>query len=317
MKTVCYGELLIDMIADGDGVLGYADSFKKHAGGAAANVAVQLAKLGDRACFLGKLGDDSFGHYLVDYLHDCNIDVGAVVWDAERRTTVAFIGLDKNKKPDYLFYRKGGASESLIPEEINLGKIDEAEVLYTSSLMLTSKKVRETTLWILHYAKENGKIVAFDMNFRMTAWEDEEEARNVICNMLPYVNILKINEDELRFLLGKSENIRREKELLKKYPSIDILIVTYGADGAYIFTGKDAACRITADRVDVVDTTGAGDSFMGAFLYAYGKYGKDQEKILEMGRFAAAASELTIQKNGAVEAMPDLDECERYMTDKK
>lgn len=315
MRTICYGELMIDLIADGHDTLQNAALFRKHAGGAAANVAAQLAKLGDQACMLGKLGRDAFGAFLLDYLRQYHIDTDAMILDPIRRTTAAFVGLDARGVPDYLFYRAGGASESLDKGEIDVQKLDGADVIYTSSLMLTSEKVRETTLWLLDYGRRRGIRIAFDMNYRATAWESEALARTAISRALEYVQILKINEEELRFLLGQNAEIAAAAALPERYPSLEILIVTCGARGAYLFQRNAPVLKIEARAVPVADTTGAGDSFMGAFLFAYGRCGMDAGRMREIGEFAARVSELTIQGAGAIDAMPDLDTYRRLIGD--
>lgn len=311
MKTICYGELMIDMIAEK--VLAEADCFKKYAGGAAANVAVQIRQLGGDAAFLGKLGDDAFGRYLIENLRRFDVDTDAVIRDPVRRTTVAFVGKDEKGIPDYLFYRTGGASDTIVPEEIDQAYLQRAAMFYSSSLMLTTPTVRRTTEWILGFAKKNRIPFAFDLNLRPTAWESMEQARNTVEKVFAQIDILKINDVEMRFLLQKDENPATAGHLLmKRYPALRVLLITCGDKGSYLFGQDTGPVYVEPHEVTAVDTTGAGDSYMGAFLYAYGSCGGDPERLGEMGRFAAAAAELTIGAPGALGAMPGKVQLHEY-----
>ena len=306
MKTICYGELMIDLTAEGQEPLEQASSFQKHAGGAAANVAAQLVKLGDEACFLGKIGDDVFGRYLLAYMKRLRIDTEMTILDPARRTTVAFVGLDEKRVPEYLFYRTGGASETLRQGEIDPQKLHGADVLYTSSLMLTTPVVRQTTMWLLAYARRAGLRTAFDMNLRKTAWESLADAHNVMVLALHEVDILKINEDELVFLTGQAQADAGMEQLFAAYPTLSVILVTCGENGAYLRRRDEALVRIEPHRVHAVDTTGAGDSFMGAFLHAYCGGKEAQRELRRAGEFAARAAEMTVQSAGTIDSMPNL-----------
>ncbi|MGE4531060.1 MAG: carbohydrate kinase family protein [Acidithiobacillus sp.] len=313
MKIICYGELMIDMIAEDRGPLSDAQRFRKHAGGAAANVAAQIKKLGGDPTFLGKLGDDAFGHYLIDYMQGYGIDTGDVIMDPVRRTTVAFVGLNKENIPSYLFYRVGGAAASISSQDMNAERLRQGGLVYTSSLMLTIPQVRETTHWVLRQVRESGGITAFDMNFRPTAWESLKEAHAVIQEVFGMVDLLKINDDELDFLLGKpSDPASAGAELLERCPEVKILIITCGEKGAYLFGRNTPAVFVPANHIDAADTTGAGDSYMGAFLYAYSLCDGLPKFLEKMGRWAAAAAELTVQASGAIDAMPGRETLEAY-----
>lgn len=313
MKIVCYGELMIDMIAEEKGDLQEIDLFKKKAGGAAANVAAQIAKLGGDAAFVGKLGDDAFGRYLLAYVKQFHIDTSAVILDPVRRTTVAFVGLSAEGIPDYLFYKEGGAANTISVEELDTEYLQKADVLYSSSLMLTAPGVRETTKWLFSFAEEHGIKIAFDLNLRLTAWADQETAKDVILPVLRQVDILKINDSELEFITGKTVKLPDDGiELLHASEQMEILIITCGESGSWIFGKGKEVVYIPAEKTAVLDTTGAGDSYFGAFLAAYEKYDKSVDSLADMGRWAAAAAELTIRGAGVIPVMPDRDRLQAY-----
>lgn len=313
MKVICYGELMIDMIAKGRQSICEATDFCKHAGGAAANVATQISKLGGQAAFLGKLGDDAFGHYLMQYMRRHKVDTQGVVVDPARRTTVAFIGLDEQGIPSYLFYRAGGASETITPADMDESYIKQADIVYSSSLMLTAPQVRETTKWIFQICKAQGIVVAFDLNLRLSAYESAAKARETVKDIFPQLDILKINDTELDFLLDKeSEPVEGGKSLLAQYPNLRVLIITCGAEGAYLLRQDGQPVFMAARQVKAIDTTGAGDSYMGAFLYAYGLFEGDLSRLECMAEWAAAVAELTVQGHGAIDAMPDFANVQAY-----
>jgi fructokinase len=313
MKIVCYGELMIDMIAEEKGNLQEANIFRKKAGGAAANVAAQIAKLGGDAAFIGKLGDDAFGRYLLAYVKQFHIDTSAVILDSARRTTVAFVGLSKEGIPDYLFYKEGGAANTISAKEIDTEYLLKADVLYSSSLMLTAPGVRETTKWIFSFAKEHGIKIAFDLNLRLTAWTDKETAKDVILPVLRQVDILKINDTELEFITERPVKFPDDGEkLFHTLEQLEILIITCGEKGSWIFEKGREFVYIPAEKTTVLDTTGAGDSYFGAFLTAYEAYGRNTASLADIGRWAAAAAELTIQGAGVIPVMPDRGELQAY-----
>jgi len=313
MKIFCYGELMIDMIAEEKGDLQEAVTFQKKAGGAAANVAAQITKLGGDAAFVGKLGDDAFGRYLLAYVKQFHIDTSAVILDPVRRTTVAFVGLDREGIPDYLFYKDGGAANTISAREMDTEYLKKADILYSSSLMLTAPGVRETTKWLFSFAREHGIKIAFDLNLRLTAWPEKKNVKDVILPILGQVDILKINDGELEFIAGKPVKLPEDGiELFHTFERMEILIITCGENGSWIFGKGEEAVYIPAGKTKVLDTTGAGDSYFGAFLAAYERYDKRACSLADMGRWAAAAAELTIQGTGVIPAMPGYDALQAY-----
>lgn len=302
---------MIDFISDSDTGLKGASQFKKHAGGAAANVAVQIKKLGGEASYVGKIGDDYFGEFLMDSLKTYDVNTKGVIKDPVRRTTLAFVGLDKNHIPEYLFYRTGGASETIAPDEINVEHLKESCMIYTSSLMLTIPSVRETTVWIMDKCRELGVKTSFDMNFRKTAWKDEDEAREVISKFIPKIDILKINDVEAEFLYpGCSDMEKAMDKLEADYPKLSLTIITCGDKGSIIRDNAGRRYHFGTPDVKAVDTTGAGDSYMGALLYMYANTENPMDNIEKIGKFASGAASLTVTRPGVIDALPVLKEVE-------
>lgn len=307
MDVVCFGELMIDMIASAPGPLSDAQSFTRFAGGAAANVAAQIRRLGGRPGFLGKLGADGFGDYLLRVLTENGVDTTAVVRDPARRTTVAYITLDACRRPAYLFYRQGGACVNLYPDEVDTAYIRRAQVFYFSTLVLTEEPLRTAAHAAIDTARAAGVLVALDLNYRVSAWPDASAARAEIARVLHRVDVLKVNRDELELLMGAHPAGDNAARMFAAFPALRLLLLTDGADGSWIFRRDGDALRLPAGgRGKPVDTTGAGDSYMGAFLYALVRRGlkTGTADLLAAGRAATTAAAFTISAQGAIPAMP-------------
>lgn len=315
MDIICIGELLIDLIANEQGTLSQVESFTRFAGGAAGNVAVQVAKLGLKSGVVGMLGKDAFGAYLINHLNSFGVDTRAVKLNEHRRTTVAFISMNEKRIPDYLFFRDSGASTAIAPDDIDEEYIAGGKILYFSSITLSGEPVRSTTEKTIEYAMKHGLLVAFDLNLRLTAWQNESLARKAIFEILPKVDILKINTEELSFI---SDNMGLDieaacKRLMSRFSNIKVLIYTAGKDGALIFTQSGSTILIPTNDIVRVDTTGAGDAFMGAFLCGVIQRGVEETSYTDIGKMANAAAELTIMRRGVIDAMPTKTELDKYM----
>ncbi|NBI83393.1 carbohydrate kinase [Clostridiaceae bacterium] len=307
MDIVCFGELMIDMVADEAGPLDGIQSFSRFAGGAAANVAIQIRRLGGNPVFIGKLGRDGFGQYLAAYMEQNGVDVHAVVFDQERRTSVAYVTLDRGGVPSYLFYRRGGACVNLRPDELDLQAVRQAGIFYFSTLALTEEPLRTTLYRAIHVTKQAGALAALDLNYRASAWPNEAGARREIQDVLGDVDILKVNREELVFITDCADVPAACEGLFRGNAALQLLILTDGAAGSAAFIRGQESLHFSAGKGIVVDTTGAGDSYMGAFLYALARDGLclDRETVRRAGDLAARAAAHTVSRRGAIPAMPD------------
>ncbi len=308
MVVICFGELMIDMVADQAGPLASVQSFSRYAGGAAANVAVQIKKLGGSPVFIGKLGKDGFGKYLLRYLEQYGVDTHAAALDAERRTTVAYVTLDEHRAPSYLFYRKGGACVNLRREELEVQAIEQAGIFYFSTLALTEEPLRSTALYAIETARRAQTLVALDLNYRASAWPNGTAARREISGVLEKVDLLKVNREELAFITGGVNDDAVCARFLQEHAGLKLLILTDGAAGSTVFPKNQPPLRFPAGAGrPVVDTTGAGDSYMGAFLYALAREDlrMARDTIHRAGGLAARAAAHTVSGKGAIAAMPD------------
>ncbi|MDR1541953.1 MAG: carbohydrate kinase [Clostridiales bacterium] len=307
------GELLIDFTPSGVNDQGLP-LYSCNPGGAPANVLAMIAILGGNTAFIGKVGKDAFGSFLRKALEDSKIDVSGLAVDASCGTTLAFVHLSPSGDRSFSFYRNPGADLLLETSEVKLDIIDESKIFHFGSVSLTGEPCRTTIFESVAYAKEKGKIISYDPNFRPALWSDEIEAKTVISKPIPSVDLLKVSLEEMELITGISDVKIGSAVLAEMGPSI--VLVSLGANGAY-FLCSDGCGHLPAYKVDTIDTTGAGDAFLGAVLYRLRNKDKKSIKSLswrELGDivdFANAAGSLATTKRGAIPAMPSLNDIKK------
>ncbi len=318
--VVCLGELLIDFVSLESGVsLVQAPSFQKAAGGAPANVAVGLARLGHEVGFVGKVGKDSFGNFLVGVLRENGVDVSGMAFDTEARTMLAFVSLTSEGERDFMFYRHPSADMRLTPEEIPEQLIAQARIFHYGSISLISEPCRSATFHALDIAKKSGLVISYDPNLRMGLWESETVARQEILNGMRYADVVKINDDELEFLTGTRNFETGAQQLLVHGPSL--FVITLGGAGCY-FYAESTHGTVVGGKVQAVDTTGCGDGFTAGFLAQLLQHLPEkgrafvvpEKSVLEEScRFANAVGAITALSRGAIPSLPTQAEVEKFL----
>lgn len=304
---VALGECLIDFVSiDGDDKLKIR--LEGNPGGAPANVLAQASKLGGKTAFIGKIGADSFGAVLRKALVGAGIDVSALVVSADDATTLAIVSLDESGNRSFSFYRNRTADILLDEREVNLDIIRDCRIFHFGSVSMTAEPARTATLSAARYARREGAVVSYDPNLRVPLWKDLDEARRVILGGLGLAQLVKLSDDELRFLTGK-EDIEEGIASISSSFDFRLLAVTLGPRGCMLRLGGKTY-EAPAYPVSPVDTTGAGDSFWGALLSRILSIDKpiesySDEEIYGVMRFANAAGSLTTTKRGAIPALPD------------
>lgn len=303
------GELLIDLTQRGSDENGNGE-FTAYPGGAPANVAVAASRLGSTTGFIGKVGNDAFGRSLADTLKKDKVDIKGLYFDNEQPTTMAIVSVDETGERDFSFYRNPGADTQLTAEEaIAALSADMPKILHVGSLSMTNSPSKEACVEAVKYAKENGAIISYDPNYRAALWDTEEHAVEMMKALLPYADILKVSDEEMSMLtlVGDFEEGSR---ILAEYGA-GIVLVTLGADGVFVRMGRKTA-TVPSFKVEVADTNGAGDTFLGAMLMqiATGMTGPEDvwTQLLGMVRYANKAASITCSRHGAIPAMPTADE---------
>lgn len=304
---VALGELLIDFTPLA------SRSFFANPGGAPANVLAAATKQGHSASFIGMVGDDDFGHMLAQDLVDAGIDTDGLQFTQEASTTLAFVQLDEQGDRSFTFIRKPGADMLLEYDSIDTGLIDDARIFHFGSVSMTNEPSRTATLEAALYAKKQGLIVSYDPNLRPLLWDNLDEARAIIPQGFVHADILKISEEELEFLTGKTGLELGTDILLQN--GLSLIFVTLGPNGCFYATPTCSGLLPTYN-VKVVDTTGAGDAFMGGALSYILNSGKTLEELLEKQEleklvdFANATGALATTKKGGIPSMPSKEEVE-------
>lgn len=300
------GELLIDFTPAGKTAAGIP-IFEQNPGGAPANVAVQAARLGVSAGFVGKVGDDMFGRFLKDVLDGEGVDTENLRFSRDAATSLAFVQLSPTGDRDFSFYRDPGADTQITFEEVGKAALEHARVLCFGSLLLTAEPGRSAVPALVRYARSHGALTAYDPNWRAPLWKDREQGVAAMKSLLPLADIVKASEEELEMLTGCAEIESGAKALLAM--GVRALVVTQGPKGCALCTA-DGVVRIPTYDTKVVDTTGSGDSFFGAFLTRVMRTGKSVGEITaeewrEAADFANAAGAVCATKKGAIPALAD------------
>lgn len=321
------GEVLIDLIkTPGQDLNSSPDpisklpSYTAFPGGAPANLAVAASKLGSETAFIGKVGNDYFGRFLRDTLKTNSVNTDSLFLSETAPTTMAVVSVDETGERSFSFYRDGSADTLLTADEVSgCRHFGEAKVLHFGSVSLTHPSSSAAVFRAVELARKNGATITYDPNYRPALWKDHEEAVKAMLSPLPYVDILKVSDEELPILTGCDDIMKGAKILSDLGPVL--VLVTLGAKGAFIYKKGDPeftatvpgyACRVT-------DTNGAGDTFFGAFLSRFTAVEKNiafsDDYLKKSVAFANKAASLTTSRHGAIPAMPCLSELQSTTED--
>ena len=259
------GEALIDMIPAETGCnFGAVSSFAPRVGGAPANVAAAFARLGGRSALLTQLGDDPFGAKITAELAGAGVDVSHIATTDRANTALAFVSLQADGNRTFSFYRKPSADLLYSPEQVDPALFTTAFALHFCSVSLVESPMREAHKAAIAAARKAGALVSFDPNLRFPLWPDREALYRTVWEFLPQADILKVSDEELEFLTGTTDI---EKALPKLFTGhVQLVVYTCGCAGAYAYT-RTAQGFAAVKPVKAVDTTGAGDGFIGSFLW--------------------------------------------------
>lgn len=314
-QLLSVGELLIDFTPAGKSPEGQL-LFARNPGGAPANVAVQAKRAGVSAGFLGRVGRDMFGDFLVKTLEDAGVETDGLSQDPEAATTLAFVQLDEAGDRSFSFYRDPGADTRLECDGAALALVDRCEALCFGSLLLTAEPSRTAVGKLAAHARERGKLTAYDPNWRPPLWKSQAEGVRQMQSLIPLADVMKVSDEELTLLTGQKLLQDGAQALLGQ--GVSLVIVTRGPKGCAVFTKEHTLYQPTYDTA-VVDTTGSGDSFFGAFLAKVILSGKRPQaltltELTEFADFANAAGAVCATRPGGIPALPDtraIEECRR------
>jgi fructokinase len=317
---VTIGESLIDFLSVEKGrLLENAYGFSIAPGGAPANVAAAVAKLGGRSGFIGKVGKDSFGVMIRNTLQESGVNVDHLLMDDSVNTTLAFIAVQPDGEPDFLFYRnRCGADLALRKDEIRRDYIKGAGILHFGSINLTGEPLRSATIEAVESARSTDTLISFDPNFRPSLWENASRAKSEMMRGLSYADIVKLTDLELEFITGET-SIEKGTQAVMKY-GVRMVLVTRGKESCY-FSTQDLFMEYPSFEVDMVDSTGAGDSFTGGVLLNLFEGMTESREIFslprvdveEILRFASACGAITVTRKGVIPALPTMQEVRDFL----
>ena len=289
-------------------------AFRPKPGGAPANVAVAAARLGARSAFIGKVGDDAFGHHLAQVLRREDVEIGGMCYDPEARTGLAFLAMPDENSYDILFYRNPGADMRLRADELDREILGQARAFHFGSLSLIQEPSRGATLEAARIAREAGALISFDVNYRADLWS-REEARSQVLDTIPLVDLLKVNELELEILTGSADPEGASQALLALGP--ELCVVTLGPEGSY-FRVRGGGEAVAPFRVKTVDATGCGDAFVAGLLWQLISRDDWREQLTvarmrEVLRYANAVGALTSMTLGVIPALPTAEQVDEFL----
>lgn len=307
-KVFCIGELLVDMVCiDG---LGLKDGvkFEKKAGGAPANVSAAISKLGGSSVFLGQVGDDFFGEFLIDTLRKVNVVTEMTIRGGA--TTIALVGIDKNGERNFNFLR--GSDEEYSFDNIDLNMIGKLDIIhFGSATALLGGNLRDTYFKLLNYAKDNNIYVSFDPNYRdvLIKKENLQSYLEDIKLFLSSSDFVKLSDEEASLITGESD-VYKSLEKLSSYGA-KVICITLGSKGSLLSAGGESIV-IPSIEIDQVDSTGAGDAFVGAVLSKISRINNRREVSLntwiDIIGFANKVGAITCTKYGAIDSIPFINE---------
>ena len=309
MDLFSIGEMVIDFIPGKEEA-----SYIRNAGGAPANVACAVSKNGLEAGMLCCLGDDDFGHFLADTLEEYGVRRLRKEFCKEAITTMAFVTLKEDGDRSFTFARKPGADMFLTEEDVKEEDIKDAAIVHAGSCSLSASPVAEATVKAMRLASAHQKLVSFDVNYRNLMWNDDVKAcTDKVFEVLPFIDILKISEEEVEMMGGEE----RLPSLLKTY-EIRLIVETLGSKGARCFF-ENEIFEIPGRKAVCVDATGAGDAFWGGFLSSLRLQGVEKagditaEIIRKAMNYGNVSGWICVQKKGGISSLPTREQIEKEL----
>ena len=313
--VVALGELLIDFTENGLSEQGNP-LLEANPGGAPCNVLSMLQKLGGKTAFIGKVGNDGFGHLLTKAVQEQGIDTTGLVYDNDVHTTLALVLKKENGDRDFAFYRNPGADMNLKEEEVNESLIASSSIFHFGTLSLTDESVKKATQKAVKAAKENGLTITFDPNLREPLWRSLEEAHEQVAWGLQQADVVKISDNEITWFTGMDNYDEGIAFLQKEYPNLKLICLSMGGDGSKAVYRDIHVAYPAFLQEATIETTGAGDTLCACMIHTVLENGidhLDEEKLKEMLKFANAAASLVTTKKGALRVMPTKEEVETFI----
>ena len=314
MKVTCVGEVLIDMLASGaveNTNPPMMSPFQPHAGGAPANVAVAVAKLGGDSELVSMVGEDAFGDYLITMLRHYGVDTAPVMQTDAGKTALAFVSLDADGERSFDFYIDNAAHTWLGKEAFIYVDVGSDQIVHFCSGSLSTERLREGTNALLAKVEAAGALTCMDINWRPAFWDDVSDAPTIINKVASQVSIIKASKEELDALFGEDNTQHCIDHWLES--GVKLILLTDGAEPIIAYT-SGGEVKVTPPSVKAKDTTAAGDSFIGGLLHwiasnvsdteAFARLTNEPQALEPAITFGAKCGAHTVSQYGAFTALP-------------
>lgn len=298
------GDAVVDLIPEG------ATTYLKCPGGAPANVAVAVSRLGGDSAFFGRVGDDPLGRFMKKTLSSEGVNTEFMLLDQAQRTSTVVVDLDESGERSFTFMVKPSADQFMQPADIPV--FSKNQWLHICSIALANEPSRSSTFLAMRQIKEAGGFVSFDPNLREEVWADQSEIKSVVLQAVAIADVVKFSDDELLFLTA-TDNLEAGLAAIKGYNNT-LVLITQGAKGALVITDNHQEL-IAGKAVKPVDTTGAGDAFVGGLIsyLAQSDSWSDIAEIRQAVQWANGCGALATTQKGAMTALPLRDELKQYL----
>ncbi|CCQ33053.1 fructokinase protein [Halorhabdus tiamatea SARL4B] len=308
------GEALIDLFPTESGRLADVETLRRATGGAPANVAVGMARLGSPPLLWTRLGDDPFGEHLLDVLDANGVPDSLIAVDDERKTAHTLVADDPDADQSFTFFNEGTATFAMEPGTVSDEQLCAVEWVHFGGVMLSAEPARSAMFDLVERANDHGCTVSFDPNTRADLWPDQSVLIETIERAVRLADVVKTDREDLAFLLDDPADVEATAAAISEYGPHTVLL-TQGGDGAYARATEAAPWgAATADQspfdVDVVETTGAGDAFLAGAITAL----QERGTLADAVEFAAGVGALATTDTGAMAALPDRDAVEALLS---
>lgn len=322
-KIIAFGEILIDFLSDklSDGSHHADETFIKFPGGAPANVAAAVAKLGGNSYFAGKLAHDSFGEFLEKSLLNMGVRTDYIKYAKNKKTALAFVSLDDKGERSFEFYREETADLDFQATDFNQAWFNEPGIFHICSNTLTDAKIASTTLIGQKMARDANWLVSFDVNLRLNLWNDKSETRKRIWQCIKLSHVIKLSKEELEYLCDGQNEINTINQMLGCGA---LLVIVTDASNTLRFYINTGAGEVSPPNAKVIDSTAAGDAFVGGLLYSFAKANMthkdlsnlkaDSKQLNEILYFACCCGAFAVTRKGAFTALANLKDLDMYLS---
>lgn len=314
--TTAFGKILIDFTFAGKNK-DEKNLYEENIGGAPANTAAAVAKLGGHSAFIGMTGDDSFGTDSENCLDALNVETKGMRISKVQHTTLAFVTLDENGERRFSFCRNPGADTQLSEKDLDTEILSSTKILHVGSLSLTNEPVKSATFKAVELVKKAGGLISYDPNWRESLWKNHPAPLETVKSLFQFADIVKISEDEMKLLFGNDSDYSSAAKQIE-CNGAKLVLITLGAKGVFYHFNNHSNI-ISCPNVTVVDTTGAGDSFNGGLQFKLTRKENPlditKDELEDALKFANAVASLCVTKRGAIPALPTLQEVKQFLSE--